>query len=150
MLQAIQTNLLQLINRGHERSVKAKKNIIKSVLLKGGSLIVSLILMPLTINYVNPTQYGIWLTLSSVIAWAAFFDIGMGNGLKNKLAAAIALGDTARARSYVTTTYFMLIIISVLMFVVFFFVNPLINWSGILGVKSSAYSNLTHLVLLVF
>jgi O-antigen/teichoic acid export membrane protein len=150
MLQAIQNNLLQFINKGHERSVKAKKNIVKSVLLKGGSLVISLILMPLTINYVNPTQYGIWLTLSSVIAWAAFFDIGMGNGLKNKLAAAIALGDMQRARGYVTTTYFMLVVITIFMFVVFYFINPLINWSRILNIQHSAYPDIARLVLIVF
>ncbi|SDD39921.1 Membrane protein involved in the export of O-antigen and teichoic acid [Mucilaginibacter pineti] len=150
MLQALQINLVRFINKGHERTVKAKKNIVKSVFLKGGSLAISLILMPLTINYVNPTQYGIWLTLSSVIAWAAFFDIGMGNGLKNKLAAAIALGDMSRARSYVTTTYFMLVVISVFMFVAFFFVNPLINWPRILNIQPGAYPNIARLVFMVF
>ena len=33
------------------------------------------------------------LTLSSIIGWFAFFDIGFGNGLRNKFAEAIAKGD---------------------------------------------------------
>ena len=80
------TFLNSVINKGHKRSVKAKKNILASFLIKGGNIAISLILVPLTIHYVNPTQYGIWLTLSSIIGWFAFFDIGFGNGLRNKFA----------------------------------------------------------------
>ena len=63
------------INSGHQRSVKAKKNILATFIFKGCSIAISLILVPLTINYINPTQYGIWITLSSIVGWFAFFDI---------------------------------------------------------------------------
>ena len=66
-------NTLTLINRkinqGQERSVKAKKNILAAFLIKGGSIIISLFLVPLTIHYVSSDQYGIWITLSSIIGW---------------------------------------------------------------------------------
>ncbi len=150
MMQAIHANLLKLINKGHERSVKAKKNIVKSVLLKGGSLAISFMLMPLTISYVNPTQYGIWLTLSSFIVWAGFFDLGMGNGLKNKLAAAIATGDYERARSYISTAYLVLIIIAVLIFISFCVINPFVNWQKVFNVQAGANSNIGQLVIITF
>ncbi len=51
------------INKGHQRSVKAKKNIIASFFIKGLSIAISLIFVPLTINYIKPAQYGIWLTI---------------------------------------------------------------------------------------
>ena len=54
---------------------------------------IGLVLVPLTINYLNPTKYGIWITLSSVIGWFSFFDIGLGNGLRNRFAEAIANND---------------------------------------------------------
>ncbi|GGH19284.1 lipopolysaccharide biosynthesis protein [Mucilaginibacter phyllosphaerae] len=148
MIQAIQSNIYNFLNRGHQRSVRLKKNIIFSVFLKGGSVVISLVLIPLTIGYVNPTQYGIWLTLSSVIAWAAFFDIGLGNGLKNKLAAAIAMGDYTRARSYVSTTYVLLGGIAVILFAVFYLLNPYINWQQILNAPQTA--GLNRLALMMF
>ncbi|WP_184547378.1 lipopolysaccharide biosynthesis protein [Mucilaginibacter sp. FT3.2] len=150
MMQAVHTNLLKLINRGHERSVKAKKNIIKSVLLKGGSLVLSFLLMPLTIHYVNPTQYGIWLTMSSFIVWAGFFDLGMGNGLKNKLAEAITIGDYSTARSYVSTAYLILVIIAACLFLALCFINPLINWSKVFNVQANVYPDIAQLVFLTF
>jgi len=150
MLQAIQTNITRFLTQGHERSLRAKKNIIKSVFIKGGSVIISLMLIPLTIDYVNPTQYGIWLTLSSIITWAALFDMGLGNGLKNKLAEVIALNDTSKAKSYVSSTYAILIIISALLFVAFCVINPYINWSKVLNVQAGTYNGLNQLVLIIF
>ena len=71
--------------KGHSRTLLAKKNIAASFVVKGLSVMINLALVPLTINYVNPSQYGIWLTLSSIIAWFSFFDVGFGNGLRNRL-----------------------------------------------------------------
>ncbi|GAA4333096.1 hypothetical protein GCM10023149_39660 [Mucilaginibacter gynuensis] len=150
MLQTIQTNLHRYFNRGHERSLKTKKNIVKSILLKGGSVAVSLTLIPLTIHYINPTQYGIWLTLSSIITWAGLFDMGLGNGLKNKLTTMITLGDVSGARSYISSTYALLFIIALLMFLVFYFVNPFIDWRTVLNAKGSSGAELSRVVLIVF
>jgi O-antigen/teichoic acid export membrane protein len=150
MLQAIQSNLNRFFTKGHERSLKTKKNIIKSVLLKGGSVAISLLLIPLTIRYINPTQYGIWLTLSSIITWAGLFDMGLGNGLRNKLTAMISLGDVSAARSYVSSTYALLFLISTVMFVVFYFINPYIKWQQILNAHGTASSYLSLVVLVVF
>ena len=46
---------------GSSRSIAIKKNIIASLFLKGISILVSLQVVPLTINYINPTRYGIWI-----------------------------------------------------------------------------------------
>lgn len=150
MVKSIQIRFNTLFSKGHERTVRAKKNIALSVLLKGGSVAITLFLVPLTIQYVNPTQYGIWLTLSSIIAWFSFFDIGLGNGLKNKLTEAIALNKLSDARTYVSTTYAVLIIISIVIFILFSIGNPYINWEKILNIQSNTGINLTHLVFILF
>ena len=85
--------IVDFLLKGHERSVKAKKNILGSILIKGFSILISLIVVPLTINYINPSRYGIWLTLSSIVGWFSFFDIGLTQGLRNKFAEAKAKGE---------------------------------------------------------
>ncbi|TWR25212.1 oligosaccharide flippase family protein [Mucilaginibacter pallidiroseus] len=149
MLKAIHTNILHFFTRGHQRSVKAKMNVLQSVLLKVVSVGISMVLIPLTINYVNATQFGVWLTLSSIITWALMFDMGLGNGLKNKLTQAITLGNYEQARSYVSSTYAMLIAIAAALFVVIYTVNPFINWAAILNVGAND-ADWNKLVLLVF
>jgi O-antigen/teichoic acid export membrane protein len=150
MLQALTINISRFFNKGHERSVRARKNIFRSVLLKVGSVAITLVLVPLTIRYVNPTQYGIWLTLSSLITWAALFDMGLGNGLKNKLAEAIALNQTEKGRVYISSTYAIMAVIGVLMFAVFYFVNPFIKWTSVLNVPDDGSGYLNQVVLIIF
>lgn len=135
--------------KGHHRSLNAKKNIIASFAIKGISIAVSLVLVPLTINYINPVQYGIWLTLSSMIAWFSFFDIGFGNGLRNKFAEAKATGNLKNARIYISTTYAVLTLIFTATWVVFFIANYFIDWSSILNAPNSMAGELTSLALIV-
>ena len=144
------TFLKSKINKGHDRSVKAKKNILASFVIRGCNIAISLILVPLTIHYVNPTQYGIWLTLSSIIGWFGFFDIGFGNGLRNKFAEAIAKGEHELARIYLSTTYAILSIIIIVVLILFFCINPFLNWSKILNSPASMATELSTLALLIF
>ena len=99
------------LSKGSERTLKAKKNVLMMMLYKGGSILIGLLLVPMTIGYVDSENYGIWLTLSSMIAWMSFFDIGINNGLKNKLAEALATKNYELGRKYVSTTYAILTII---------------------------------------
>src|SRR5829696_5056165 len=108
MLPLIRIRNMFAFEAGNERSLQVKRNIYVSFLAKGGSVALNLALVPLTIDYVNPMQYGVWLTLSSIIAWFGFFDIGLGNGLRNKLTEAITIGDNELGRKYVSTTYLVL------------------------------------------
>ena len=95
--------------QGDKRTVKAKKNILASILLKGIDSLVYLLLVPVTLGYLNSYEYGIWLTLNSILMWVNSFDIGLGNGLRNRLAEAVAKNDLSLGRIYVSTTFFMLI-----------------------------------------
>ena len=135
---------------GHERSVKAKKNILASILIKGGSIGISLLLVPLTINYINSSRYGIWLTLSSIVAWLSFFDVGLTQGLRNKFAEARAKNDDAVAQIYVSTTYALLAIIFFLIWIFFIIGNNFLNWSSILNVSADMRSEVSILAVIVF
>lgn len=135
-------SLVNKYNKMGERSRKSVSNIISSFGAKGLSLLVSLLLVPLTINYVNPTQYGIWLTLSSIIGWIGFFDLGLGNGMRNKFAEAKAKGDLVLARQYVSTTYYVIGFIVLALLVVIEIINLFLSWPSILKVDISYYEEL--------
>ena len=96
--------LIERYRRGDERTRLAIRNSLMSLLAKCISIFCTLAIVPLTINYVNPTRYGIWMTLSGMIGWMAFFDLGFGNGFRNRFAEAKAKGDTLLARQYLSTT----------------------------------------------
>ena len=120
-----------------ERSREALVNILMSLISKAVSVLSSLLIVPLTISYVNPTQYGIWLALSSVIAWIGFFDLGLGNGFRNRYTEAKAQGDMALVCQYVSTTFFAVGTIVTLVFVAILAANSFINWSDVLNIGQS-------------
>lgn len=126
----------------NSRSIAVKKNIIFSFFLKGISILVSLQIIPLTINYVNPTKYGIWLTLSSIIAWLSFFDLGFAHGFRNRFAEAKANGDILLAREYVSTTYAVLFMLFSGIFLLVMTINYFVDWSQILNIDVDYLSEL--------
>ncbi len=111
-----------------------KKNIAASLLLKCVSILVSLQVVPLTIGYVNPTKYGIWLTLSSIIAWLSYFDLGFAHGFRNRFAEAKAKGDMKLAKEYVSTTYAVLFLLFSAILLITLVVNNYLDWSKILNI----------------
>ena len=91
-----------------KRNNMLRNNILFSALLKAIGISCSLLIVPVTLNYLNDEVYGIWLTISSILYWFAFFDIGIGNGLRNYLTQAISNNDYSLARSYLSTALIML------------------------------------------
>lgn len=135
---------------GDSRSVKAKKNILASGFIKGADTLVYLLLVPLTLGFLNAYEYGIWLTLNSLLSWINSFDIGLGNGLRNKLAIAIAEDDKEKGCCYVSTTFFMLIMIMIIIFIVASLLIHLIDWYTLLNVRSETVSNLREIIQVSF
>lgn len=142
-------NFKAYFSQGHARSVKAKKNIAFSFLLKGFSIVISFLIIPLTIGYLTPFNYGIWLTLISIVGWFTFFDLGLGNGLRNKFAEALARNDKELAKTYVSTTYAIISIIFLSVFVLFAIIFPFLNWSRILNVPEEIQGEVAKLAFIV-
>jgi O-antigen/teichoic acid export membrane protein len=146
--------IFQLIARytsqGHERSLRAKKNIISSLVIKGSGILISFVTLPLVLDYIDASSYGIWLTLGSIVGWFAFFDIGLTQGLRNRFAIAKAEGNHELAQIYVSTTYAILGIVFLAVWVIFLVVNNFLDWSKILNVSSELRTEVTILAVIVF
>ncbi|MDE5808023.1 MAG: MATE family efflux transporter [Muribaculaceae bacterium] len=136
--------------KGNARTVKARKNVLASIALKGIDGIAYLLFVPVTLGYLKPYEYGVWLTLNSILIWIDSFDIGLGNGMRNKLAEAIACDDKERARSYVSTTFFMLALLMAVMVVIGTAARPWIDWYAILHTAPEEVGNLGEIVYLSF
>ncbi|PHK16080.1 hypothetical protein VF13_40525 [Nostoc linckia z16] len=101
--------------------------------IKGGGMIISLLLVPMTIDYLSPVTYGTWLTISSIVTMLTFFDVGIGNGLRNKLSEAIAKQNAALAQSYVSTAYVVFGGLQAALALLFVALYKYIPWSRILN-----------------
>lgn len=130
------------------------KNIVEhisySFLYRIGSVLANFLLVPLAITYLDTDRYGIWLTLSSVITWFSFFDLGLGNGLRNKFAEAKAKGKEDLAQAYVSSAYFTIGSLSIVLIGIFLIVNPIIDWTSVFNTDSSLQQELNILLPVVF
>ena len=132
----------------NNRSQLLKKNIHFSFVIKGWAGIVQILLVPITIhclgNYIN----GIWMVISSVLIWIDSLDIGLGNGLRNKLSERIALRDSRGAKEYVSTTFFTLIGIIIPAIVLILLACTNIDLYKLLNVDPRIIPNLTAVICL--
>lgn len=136
--------------QGHSRSIKAKKNVAASLFIKGLDLLIGILLVPLLLGYLGKTSYGIWLTMLSIVAWFGFFDIGFGQGLRNRFAEAKAVGDDKKARIYVSTTYAVISILAIGLCGLFLVINSFIPWEKIFNTAPEKHAELSMFAVIVF
>ena len=92
----------------NRRSSLLQKNLLASFIIKGWSAIVVLLLVPVTLHCLGDYKNGVWLTISSILLWIDQMDIGLGNGLRNRLAIHIAHQEIKEAKQTISSTIAML------------------------------------------
>ena len=109
-------------------------------------------MVALVVDYLDTYKYGVWVTLTSISAWFSFFDIGLGNGLRNKFAEAKAKNNILDARVYVSTAYVVIGGIVLLLLGLYFAISFLLDWNLILNVHQDKINEveLSRVALVVF
>ena len=68
-------------------------------------LIVAVVSVPLTVRYLGGERYGIWVTISTFLAFLTFTDFGLANSLTNALGKAYGEDRKELARRYVSSAF---------------------------------------------
>jgi Na+-driven multidrug efflux pump len=103
---------------------------------RGVTVATMLVAVPLTLNYLGAERYGLWMTISSVIAMMAFADLGMGLGLMNAISEAHGKDDRQAAVTYVSSGFFMLAALALFIVGAFALAYPFIPWPRLFNVKT--------------
>lgn len=135
----------KIVLGGGQRSVRAKKNVLLTLLIKGLGVFVGFIYFPLSLEYLGPVKFGIFLTLLSVIDWFLNLDIGIGLGLRNKFGEAIAREDDSAAVKYVSSAYFALGAIIIVLTSILLLLNFTVNWTVWLNISPELSEEVTQL-----
>ena len=114
----MQSRLKAILHPTNTRNKMLRNNILFSSVIKCVGLLTSLLIVPATLAYLDNEQYGIWMTISSILMWFSYFDVGLGNGMRNYLAQSFSKGDYKQARIYLTTTLAMLTVIAILLIII--------------------------------
>lgn len=130
-----------------DRSRYLYANIAASFLIKGWSAVVVLMLVPATLHCLGEYQNGIWLTISSLLLWIDNMDIGLGNGLRNKVAEYMAHDETERTRRLISSTFAMLTCIIIPVLLILLLLIAVSDPYGVLNAEPSKVSHLDQVLM---
>ena len=110
-----------------------KKNVSLGVLFKILNIGIAFFTIPFLLKYLNTEQYGLWVTIFSIVNLIIYIDGGIANGLKTKLSEALSRNDLKLAREYISTAYFSISIFSIVLLTIGIFVIYWINFKELLN-----------------
>lgn len=122
--------------RGADRNRRALLTGSASTLARVVQIGTTLITVPLTLRYLGNERFGLWMTISSVLAMAAFADFGVGNGVLNTVAKAFGKDDMEGVRKAVSSGFAVLSTIASLLLLWFFSIYRFVNWANFFRVYS--------------
>ena len=79
------------------------------------ALLVGIISVPLMVGYLGSERYGVWVTISTFLAFLSFTDFGLANSLTNALGKAYGENEREIARRYVSSSFATLSLIALLL-----------------------------------
>jgi len=129
------------------RSHNYLKQLKGSVLYKLGAILATFLAMPIMIKYMGVEQFGVWATMLTLITWVMLFDLGIGNGLKNKVSESLAQDLPHDAAGYITTAYGLIGVVSFLLFTVFLIASMWIPWQSVFNTQSISEITLKNSVI---
>ena len=127
--------------RSKERYRRVALTTMTSVGAKGLATLAALVSVPLTLGYLGKERYGLWMTISSMVAMLSFADFGMGNGLLNAVAVANGKNDRESMRKFVSSAFFLLSGIAVVLASSFAVAYPWVRWSSLFNVTTRLARN---------
>lgn len=123
-------------NNGNIRDKNLNLNIVLAFLFKGISIPLNFFLLSVLYGFLDKEKYGVWMTIMSIANMLVFLDIGIGNGLKNKLSESLAINDHLKSKEYVSTAYGSISLISLLLILIFTIISYFIPWGDFFNARN--------------
>lgn len=144
---------MEKVKQFYKKNLVLINNIFGSYAIKGLALLVSFFTLPAYISFFdNNTILGIWFTLLSVVQWILIFDLGLGNGLRNKLVPYLVINDYLSIKKYVSSSYFIIGLICCIAVIIGIPAILMIDWSRVFNISFDIIpsSVLKYSILIVF
>lgn len=104
---------------------------------KAAAAAAMLISVPLTLGYLGPERFGLWMAVTAVISMLGFADFGLGNGILNAVSHASGRNDDRTIHRSVSNGIIMLAAIGGLIFLIFLALYRYVPWPSVFNVSSA-------------
>jgi O-antigen/teichoic acid export membrane protein len=117
-----------------------------SFVFKALAALSSFILIPISLHYLGVEKYGVWTTLLSILSWVVLIDLGIGNGLRNKVSESIAKNKWNNAQEFISTSYVIMGIAMIALLIILLILSEFIPWQTIFNTKVLSLTELKYTV----
>src|SRR5947209_6421393 len=112
---------------------------------------VSFLVVPITVRYLGNEGYGLMTTISAVVAWLQFANLGIGLGLQNALTEETAKANQQAQKELVSTAVFSLLAIGLLLMAAGLVIFPHVQWQHVFPPTTNRFTaEIPWTVLVVF
>jgi O-antigen/teichoic acid export membrane protein len=125
------------------KTISLLKSIGLTSLYRGASAAINFVCVPILLKALGINDYGLWITISTLLSWLLFFDFGISAGLQNKIVHTIAIGEIKQTKTLISSTYLLIATISIVVALIVLTTSHFITWSGFLN----ADKNLNTLIV---
>ncbi|MHB1857585.1 MAG: MATE family efflux transporter, partial [Acidobacteriaceae bacterium] len=130
-LQSTAMQSLDPAERSAARHRRAAVTGITSGVSRAVRIGVTFITIPLTLHYLGNQRFGLWMTISSVLAMAGFADFGVGNGVLNTVSTAFGKDDWDGIRGAISSGFAVLTLIGAGLLAFFFSIYRFVDWGNL-------------------
>lgn len=130
-LQSTAMQSLDPAERSAARHRRAAVTGITSGVSRAVRIGVTFITIPLTLHYLGNQRFGLWMTISSVLAMAGFADFGVGNGVLNTVSTAFGKDDWDGIRGAISSGFAVLTLIGAVLLALFFSIYRFVDWGNL-------------------
>ena len=117
-------------------------NIVKSFFFRILGMLFNFLTIPITLRILKSNDYGIWVTIFSVVNWVTLMDVGIGSGFRIKFTEEITKKNFKEAAKYLQTFYFSTSILAGVITIIIFLIFIFFDLKKILNLNSDSDSDL--------
>jgi O-antigen/teichoic acid export membrane protein len=122
----------------HGRTKRLLEGTIFTVASKVLVFLVGFLSVPLTVRYLGTEGFGIWTTVSTILAMLLMMDLGVANALTNLISQAFAGDSREHASRYATTALFLMVGLAGLLGLAGWAVWPHIHWPALFDLPAQS------------
>jgi O-antigen/teichoic acid export membrane protein len=127
---------------GHDaqRQVRRARVVRAAALGVGGravNILVQVLTLGVAVRYLGRERYGMWATVSTLVAWFSMANLGLGQGLITRLSAAVGRGDDGAARRYVNSALAIIALTSGVLLLAVVSAGAFVPWARVFNVTGA-------------
>ncbi|NCP25160.1 MAG: oligosaccharide flippase family protein [Erythrobacter sp.] len=121
---------------GRARHRQIARATLVGIVSRVASILTVIVTTPLAYEYLGEDRFGLWATITSIVAFLSFADLGIGNGLMSSIATAHGANDKDRVRALVSSGYAMLSLVAGSILLLLWAAYPFVDWATLFNVET--------------